>query len=63
MADMSQGKSIVINGGKMSQCKDISIHDPESMREMLSLSGYADKAIEFFDYREENFQSQRRIVL
>jgi len=45
---MSQGKSIVINGGKMSQCKDISIHDPESMREMLSLSGYADKAIEFF---------------
>ncbi|MBW2608770.1 MAG: iron-sulfur cluster assembly scaffold protein [Deltaproteobacteria bacterium] len=32
----------------MSQCKNISIQDPESLREMLSLSGYADKAIDYF---------------
>ena len=32
----------------MSQCKNISIQDPEGMREMLSLSGYADKAIDYF---------------
>ena len=32
----------------MSQCKDIKIQNPESMREMLSLSGYADKAIDYY---------------
>lgn len=32
----------------MSQCQDINIQDPESMRELLSLSGYADKAIDYY---------------
>lgn len=32
----------------MSQCKDINIQETEGMRELLSLSGYADKAIDYY---------------
>ncbi len=34
--------------GAMSQKQEMGIQDPESIRELLSSSGYADKAIEYF---------------
>jgi nitrogen fixation protein NifU and related proteins len=35
-------------GRMMSQMQEMGIQDPESIRELLSSSGYADKAIEYF---------------
>jgi nitrogen fixation NifU-like protein len=37
-----------IKEGAMSQMQEKGIQDPESIRELLSSSGYADKAIEYF---------------
>jgi nitrogen fixation NifU-like protein len=41
-------ENVFINGGEMTQGQEIAGKDLESMRELLSSSGYADKAIAYF---------------
>lgn len=47
-------ENVLINGGKMTQYKENIGDDSESLQEILSCSGYSDKAIEEYRSKKEN---------